>query len=200
MQSIAERLPSADHRRGEVIAEPDDPVPRLFLITFGRVKLYRLTEGGHRLVLAILGPGDAFGQPVPAAPSASFAEAAEDCRVCIIAASDVDSIIADEPTLGISLVRALSARLHAVEDRLEDVALHPVPARIARLLMRLSGETGEVVEVTQQDLAEMAAACRETVSRALNQFRQESLVELKRRSIRITDPAGLQLIAHGRRE
>lgn len=80
----------------------------------------------------------------------------------------------------------LATRLRKAEERLADIAYRPVHARVANTLLRM-GAQGDEVHLSHQDLAEIVGTHREAVTRTLNQFRTDGLMELDRMLIRIVD-------------
>jgi CRP-like cAMP-binding protein len=92
----------------------------------------------------------------------------------------------------------LSARLLETEGIVEDFAFKAVPARLAAALVRLA-ETADdgIIHASHQDLADMIGAYRETVTLALDDFRDRRLVELGRRSVQLVDRKALRTIADG---
>jgi len=196
MGDIAERLPMATCRIGQVIYEPGETGEALFILKSGHIRLYRIAPDGRKLVLATLGPGTAFGDMSVLGQSmiGSFAEATEDCTICIMSRVDIEQIILEHPRVAIRMVELLSSRLRDVENRLEQMAFAPVPTRLARLLLDLE-QDGEVAGHSHQDLAEMIGTSRETVSRALVDFKTEGWVGIDRRCIRIMDRAALGDVA-----
>ncbi len=126
--------------------------------------------------------------------SDSFAEALEDCTLCVMSRDDVTRLIARYPAIAIRILDRMATRLREAEDRLADVAYRPVHARVANALLRLRAD-GRDIHLSHQDLVEIVGTHRETVTRTLNQFRVDGLVELDRMLIRTLDEP--RLVAAG---
>jgi CRP-like cAMP-binding protein len=90
------------------------------------------------------------------------------------------------------LIRILAARVTDLEDRLEMQAFQSVTSRLAATLIRLAGESEEIKGASHQQIAETIGASRETVTRALGDFKAQGLVELARNRIEIRNKAGLR--------
>ncbi len=193
MASIARRLPMATCRRGQLIYAPGETGEALFILKAGHVRLYRLAADGRKLVLATLAPGAVFGEMAAIAQSMtdSFAEAIDECVVCIMSRVDIEQVMLDHPTVAVQMVRLLSSRLHEAENKLEQMAFAPVPERVARLLLTLA-QGGEVAGYSHQELADMIGTSRETVSRALVELKTAAIVEIDRRCIRLLDTEALR--------
>jgi CRP-like cAMP-binding protein len=183
--------------RGRVIYRAGDAGDTLFLLKAGRIQIVRETADGKRLVIAVLGPGTFFGEMVllgERLPRDSTAEALEDALICVMSRRDVEQLILADPKVGLRFLEQVGARLAETEAMVEEFAFKAVPARLAGVLLRLADTEGgdpATIEVTHQELADMVATYRETVTVVLHQFRQRGLVELGRRGITILDRKGL---------
>lgn len=196
MGEIAGKLPMATCRAGQVIYEPGETGEALFILKSGQVRLYRIAPDGRKLVLATLGPGTAFGDMSVLGQSmtGSFAEAIEECTICIMSRVDIEQIILEHPRVAIRMIELLSGRLRDAENRLEQMAFAPVQTRLAKLLLDLERDA-EVAGHSHQDLAEMIGTSRETVSRALAEFKATGWVEIDRRCIRIVNREAIEGLA-----
>lgn len=184
---------------GKIFYRPDEMGEVLFLLKKGRVQLYRISPDGKKLVIDILGPGTIFGEMslVGQRMYNTFAEALDDCLICVMSQADVERLIMEKPRVALRLLEITGRRLQEVEARLEDMAFKSVPARLASLLVRLAQEQGKVIMgYTHQDLAETVGTYRETTTQVLNGFKEKGLIDLARKRITILDLEGLQAIAN----
>ena len=185
-------------RRGKVFYTPGETGEVLFILKRGRVNLYRINSDGKKLVTSTIGAGTVFGEMSLVAQGMhdTFAEAAEDCTLCVMSRSDVEHLLLSKPRVALRFMEMIAARLKDVETRMETVAFKSVPTRIATFLLQLAGEeTGKIEGVSHQDLADMVGTYRETVTRILNEFRGEGYIELGRLNVAILDRDALQAIA-----
>lgn len=186
--------------KGRILYRPGETNAALFLLKKGRVQVTRETEDGKRLVSAVLSPGTFFGEMALVGqrfPQDSTAEALEDALVCVLSRHDLERFILEHPKVGLRFLEQVSARLVETEAIVEDFAFKSVPARLAGTLLRLAEAAPEqTVHVSHQELADMIASYRETVTLILNQFRDQGLVELGRRAIRVVDREGLEHQTH----
>ena len=184
-------------QRGAVFYTPGETGEVLFILKRGRVNLYRMTSEGKRLVTATIEPGTVFGEMslIGQGMVDSFAEASEDCTLCVMSRSDIERLLREHPSVSIRLLELLARRLDDAEQRLADVAYKSVPARIATTLLRLSGDDAAPVRLSHQDIADMVGTYRETATRVLNEMRAEGLIELKRMLIEIVDGERLSRLA-----
>jgi CRP-like cAMP-binding protein len=187
--------------RGRTIYHQEDTAEGLFILKRGRVRLFRIGPGGKKLDLAVLEPGTFFGE-MPLLGERmrnASAEALEDCTLCVMSQTDVERLVLGKPRVALRMLQTMGRRLAAAEARLEDLAYRSVRARLASLLLRLerdtfgarSGRGGVLEGVTHQDLGDMVGAYRETVTKLLDDFQAEGLVELARRRVRVLRRDGL---------
>lgn len=182
-------------RRGKIFYHPEDSSEVLFILKKGRVQLYRLSPEGKKLVVATIGPGTIFGEMglIGQGMHDKFAEAVEDCLLCVMSRHDVERLILSKPAVALHFMQVMADRLRQAEAHLEDLAFKSIPARLAALLLHLREEQGNFIGgYTHQDLAEAVGTYRETVTQTLNEFKAKGLIEIGRKRLDILDPAGLE--------
>lgn len=185
-------------RKGKVFYRPDEMGEVLFLLKKGHVQMYRLSPDGKKLIIDTLGPGTIFGEMslVGQRMYNTFAEAADDCLICVMSRTDVERLVIDKPKVALRILETTGRRLQEAEARLEDMAFKGVPARLSSLLIRLSAEQGKVIDgMTHQELAEMVGTYRETATQVLNEFKEQGLIDIARKRVTILDIEGLREIA-----
>ena len=200
LQEMDAQLTMSSCEPGRIFYMPEDSGEVLFLLKRGRVQLYRISPNGKKLVVETLGPGAIFGEMsmVGQGMHNTFAEAVDDCLLCVMSRADVERLMREKPMVAFRFVEALGDRLSSLESRLEEIAFKSIPARLASLLLRLAdeqGENGMVSGYTHQDLGEMLGTYRETVTQTLNDFKSDGLVEISRKRIQIMDSDGLEMLA-----
>lgn len=186
---------------GKIFYMPEETGEVLFLLKKGRVQLYRLSLEGKKIVVATLGPGAVFGEMslVGQGMYNTFAEAADECVLCVMSRSDVERLVRERPQVALRIVEALGNRLIETERQLEEVAFKSIPARLSGLLLRLADDEGgeEVNGYTHQDLAEMLGTYRETITQTLNELRSQGLLQIGRKQVVLLDRLGLEKVAEG---
>ena len=184
-------------RRGKVFYTPGETGEVLFILKRGRVNLYRINPDGKKLVIATIGPGMVFGEMSLTGQGMheTFAEAADDCTLCVMSRSDVEHLLLSKPRVALRFMELIAGRLREVEARMENVAFKSVPARLADALLQLAEADGKIEGVSHQDLADMVGTYRETATRVLNEFQNEGHIELGRLQVAILQPDELQAIA-----
>ncbi len=202
--SLGEHTPMKRVEVGTTLYAADRPTEVLFILKEGRVQLYRLSADGRRLITAVLEAGAIFGEMVMLGQNLddSYAEAASPCLLCLMGRNDVKTLLLGDPRIAFRIAETLGRRLIETERRLLDIALKRVPERIADLLVLLArpspaGLLSKQMEVryTHEELADLAGTYRETVTRALNEFRGKGLIEMQRGKIVVLDAEGLRRLS-----
>jgi CRP-like cAMP-binding protein len=134
----------------------------------------------------------------------SFAEAMTECVVGALGRAELHRILSAYPIVALRFMEVMSQRLRALERKLADVAFKSVPQRLAAVLLNLADLEPErpigsrppvVVRYTHQQLAEMIGSYRETVTKAIGEFREAGLIRVEEEAIHLTDMARLQELA-----
>ncbi len=185
-------------RRGKIFYQPEDTSEVLFILKKGRIQLYRISPEGKKLIVSTIGPGTIFGEMaiIGQRMHNTFAEAIDDCLLCVMSRHDVERLILGNPAVALRIMDVMAHRLSEAETRLEDMAFKSIPARLAALLLRLQEEQGdEIYGYTHQDLAEAVGTYRETTTQILNEFKAKGFIEIGRKRIKVIDLEGLELAA-----
>ncbi|NJO82420.1 MAG: Crp/Fnr family transcriptional regulator [Blastochloris sp.] len=190
--------------RGSVLYTPEQPADDLLLVCQGQVSLYLTDSGKRSLVLRVVEPGRLCGHVATAGEGLydTFAETLTPARVCRIPRADIAALIAHDSDLALMLLEDLGQYRLLVSHQLDEVAFKSVPARLAALLLTMAGNGSDpfgldIPRRSHRQLAEMINAYRETVTKVLNQFRAERLLEINRSTITLVNRSGLEELAQG---
>ena len=197
MDEVARMTTMTTCKTGRVFYTPGESGEVLFILKKGSVQLYRIAPDGKRLVIGALRAGAVFGEMglIGQGMYDTFAEASEDCTLCVMSRSDVEMLVASKPAFAIGLLELMGQRLQDVESTLERFAFRSVASRLASLLLSLRDANDEIRGLSQQNLADRIGTHRETATRGLNDFRADGIIEIGRERIRVIDAARLQTIA-----
>lgn len=175
--------------KGRVFYRPEEPGEVLFILKEGRVQLYRISPEGKKLVITTLSSHALFGEMalLGAQMHNTFAEAINDCLICVMSRNDLERLILSKPQVALRLLEITGKRLREAEERLENMAFKGIPARLASLLLRLSDEQGgnDIAGLTHQDLAESVGTYRETATQVLNDLKAQGYIDIGRKRITI---------------
>lgn len=186
---------------GQVIFHLGDPGGLLYLIVRGKVKISHTTPEGHEVVLAILGPGDFFGELalLDDAPRSATALALETTETWTLHREEFMRYLTDNPEFALHVLKTLARHIRRLNTQLADIFFLDLPGRLARTLLGLAEQYGRhttdgtVIELalTQTDLAEMTGATRVSINKALGRFRREGWIRVNGRQVTLLDPAAL---------
>jgi CRP-like cAMP-binding protein len=178
---------------GAIIVGQNEPGDGLYVVVRGNAKVVLFGENGREMTLSLLGPGDFFGEMslFDGKPRSANVVAVEDSTLLTLDREAFLAHLRVSPETSLRLLRELSERLRRANGLINNLAMHDVPSRLARTLVALAEESGEIREdgilisrrPTQQDLANMVGTCRETVSRALSSMARRGLVTPRGRSL-----------------
>jgi CRP/FNR family cyclic AMP-dependent transcriptional regulator len=178
---------------GAIVAGEQDAPTGLYVLTQGQAKVVLFGENGREMTLALLGPGDFYGETslLEERTLNSNVVAVGDLTLLVIDRAAFLRVLQQSPQVSMRLLREMAARLRRADDQIGSLALRDVGSRLRRALLDLADERGEVREdgvlirhrPTQQDLANMVGTCRETVSRLLSSMSRGGLVVSRGRTL-----------------
>ena len=183
--------------KGEILFREGESEDRLYVVVAGKIKLGRSGSAGRENLLAVLGPGQMFGElsvfdPGPRSTTATAVTAAE---VRTLEHDELMGWIEGHPEVARSLLGQLAARLRRANDVVADLVFSDVPGRVAKQLLELARRFGDRKDdgvhvhhdLTQEELAQLVGASRETVNKALADFAARGWIRLEPRSVTLLD-------------
>ena len=189
-------------RKGEVIFVEGEPGDRLYVINEGKITLGHKAGDGRETLLAVLGPGEMFGELSLFDPGqrTATATALTDATVLGLSREAFRPWLIGRPEVAEKLLQALAQRLRRTEDAMADLVFSDVPGRVAKALLELADKFGVFREgemyvehdMTQEELAQLVGASRETVNKALAEFVNRAWLRVEQRSVTILDVERLQ--------
>jgi CRP-like cAMP-binding protein len=183
--------------RGEILFHEGEPGDRLYVIARGKIKLGRRAPDGRENLLSVLGPGEMFGELslFDPGPRTATASAVSDALLYELHNKQLVAWLTEHPGVSSHLLGALAQRLRRTNDSLADLVFSDVPGRVAKALLDLASKFGEPTadgvrvahDLTQEELAQLVGASRETVNKALADFTQRHWVRREGRAVVILD-------------
>ncbi len=174
--------------KGEVLFHEFDPAEAIYFVNEGKVRINKSTPDGKEIALSIRQAGDMFAEVALFASAGSTYPATAACiesgYVSFIKNEELETFLLQHPQLAISMFRFVSERLRISQTTLRDVALYGKFGALAATLVRLADEYGVVVtegikiklKLTHEDLGSFFGATRESVTRLMNQLKQQNIV------------------------
>lgn len=196
-QSLSSAMTVKKLRRGEVLFHEGDSGSEVFVVLDGKLKLGRHSTGGRENLLAVLGPGQMCGElsVFDPGPRSSTATAVTPCTLNVLEHSDLITWVTGRPEVARALLAQLAGRLRRANDVVSDLVFSDVPGRVAKALLDLASRFGEQTssglvvhhDLTQEELAQLVGASRETVNKALADFAARGWLRLEPRQVTILD-------------
>lgn len=185
---------------GETLFAQGDTGDALYAVTRGAIELSVLSREGRKLSLDVLHPGAVFGEIALFDPGMRTASAAAigETELLRVRNGDLLRELHTTPDLAVDLIGIAGRRMRWMAQQLSDHVFLPMPSRLARKILHLTahqGETDKTLQMSQSDLAEFVGATREAVSKTLNAWKAEGVIENARGGLRVRDIAALRDMA-----
>src|SRR5258708_25731332 len=187
---------------GGTIFLMDAPGDSMMAILEGNVRISVPSPEGKEIVLAILHPGEVFGEIalLDGKGRTADARAMTRCSVAILDRRDVLAFFERHPSAWPKLVEVLCDRLRRTDQHLAEMALLEVPLRLAKVLLRMlvDGEaspTARKVPLSQRELGNIVGASRESVNKCLNEWQRRGIVTIEDNLITIANRKVLEQMA-----
>jgi CRP/FNR family cyclic AMP-dependent transcriptional regulator len=185
--------------RGEVVFHRDDPGDSLHLVVKGRFAIRVMTPLGDTATIAVRGPGESFGEmALVTADSRRTAtvDALEPAETRAVYLTDFERIRKTHPSVNQALIAFLVGEVRMLNERLLEALYIPADRRVRRRLVELAelypgSAEGDVVPLTQEELAQLAGTSRATVNQVLRREEERGTVELKRGRTLVLDREAL---------
>lgn len=207
LQALAEKMAERSFKKGEVLFFEGEPGDSLYIVSDGTVKVYRVAEDGREKTLALLGPGEFFGEMalLDEGPRSAIAETLEPSALYLLHRNDFLATITENPSIALQIIRVLSRRIRQTNAQIMDIVFRDVRGRVATTLADLcrrhgvSTPAGMRIELklTHQELANLVGTARETVSRILAELQDVHCLTVDGRYLVLKDMKKLEEYAAG---
>lgn len=196
-QTLVASMTKVELVRGEVLFNEFELGDRLYIVGEGKIKLGRSSGDGRENLMAVLGPGEMFGELslFDPGPRSLAARAVSDSILYELQHQALVSVLEQDPSVATPLLAALATRLRRTNEALADLVFSDVPGRVAKALLDLSRRFGQKTDegirvshdLTQEELTQLVGASRETVNKALADFTTRGWVRREGRAIVLLD-------------
>lgn len=180
-------------KKNNLIIFEDDVGNSLFVIRSGRVKISHISQDGAEAILAILGPGDFFGElsVIDGLGRSASVTSIDDVELLMLRRPDFLALLERIPKIAITLLKELASRIRKSDSHIRSLSLLDAKGRVASTLIRLAEDIGRVREGTvvieemplQRDLASIAGTSRETISRVIKRFEEEGHLKMEHNTL-----------------
>ena len=195
--SLRASMDSVKIAKGGILFREGDEGEHVYVIVDGKLKLGTSSTDGRENLLSILGPGEMFGELslFDPGPRTSTATAVTDAKLLSLSHEKLIPWLKGNPEVSLHLLARLAQRLRRTNEAVGDLVFSDVPGRVAKALIDLGARFGKQTDeglyvhhdLTQEELAQLVGASRETVNKALADFAGRNWLKLDGRAVLITD-------------
>ncbi|WP_051227951.1 Crp/Fnr family transcriptional regulator [Gillisia sp. JM1] len=189
--------------KGEALYFQNGPAKSVYFLKEGRMKISRFNDSGNEFLVALLGPGEIFGESsITGEKTRKDAAVAEEKSLyCIMKEKNMKQLLLRSPTLNFKFTQMIETRREKTEKRMEDLVLKNNTERIVDFLIDLAAKHGEgktgVITIpysfTHGKIAQLTSTNRQEVSSLFSGFKKKKIIEYNRKHIRILRVQDLQV-------
>ena len=203
LQKVSDATTMKVEKKGKYIYFPQEPSQVIFFLKAGRVKIGSYSDDGKEIIKTIVHPGEVFGEMgiVGQENRKDFAMAMDDeVRICAITVEEIKEMMSQIPHLSFAVTKVIGERLIKVERKLESMVFKDVRTRLLEFLKDTASDHGKQIgyevliqhNLTHQDIANLIATSRQTVTTILNDLKEQDLIYMERNKILIRDLSDLK--------
>ena len=199
MASFAEnRLVSRFKKKQVVYSEGNQP-HRIYYVQKGKVKAYRNNNDGKELIVNLYGEGDFFGfiAILEGTTHKETTEVLEEADLAVISRDDFENLINSNPDVMRKFIRILANNVTDRESQLLALAYNSLRKKVAESILAIhkkfyNKDVSSPIDISREDLANIAGTAKESVIRTLSDFKEEKLIDIKTGDIIILDEKKLR--------
>jgi len=180
-------------QKSQPIYFAQDPSNSIFFLKKGRVKLTRTSPDGKEMIVALINPGDVFGEMsiLDDSERTDYAITMDECLICAISKNDFREFSEKNPSLNLKLTKLIGFRMRKYSERIEGLIFKDAQQRVISFLLSLANEQGKKIGdeifvkpfLTHQDIASLTACSRQTVNSILTSLREDGIIDFDRRKL-----------------
>lgn len=194
LQNLADNSELQYYKKKQPVYREGSYPHELFFLKKGKIKIFKSNESGKEFITDLLTEGNFFGYTALLEDSryAETAETLEESEICCISKQDFDVLINNNKEVSRTFIRLLARNVSEKEQQLLDLAYNSLRKRVADALLVLqkkykSNEDKTVIQISREDLANMAGIATESLIRTLSDFKSEKIIEVAGSKIIITN-------------
>ena len=179
--------------RGNLVYLPTESSDSVFLLLTGRIKLYHITGEGKQALLALIEPGELFGELAILGDGEreEYAESMLKSTILRIPGQIIQELMQHHPEVSLGVTKLMGLRLQRVEQRLKSLLFRSNRDRLTFLLLDLAEKYGQFtpegvlinIKLSHQELASIIGSTRETVTVLLGEMQDERTIDIQKRQI-----------------
>lgn len=199
LKTFADNRVSSKFKKKQIIYAEGNHPHRMFYIEKGKVKAYKTNDDGKDLVIALYNEGDFFGYMamLEGATYKETTEALEDTEVAVIPREDFENLINNNKDVMQKFIKLLANNITEHENLLLSLAYNSLRKKVADALLVIhnkynAGNTQVPIDISRENLANIAGTAKESVIRTLSDFKDEKIIDIKNGDIVILNEKKLQ--------
>jgi CRP-like cAMP-binding protein len=204
LQDISFNKITEIHKRGSIIYQEGNRIKGFYCVQSGIVKIYKTGFDGKEQIIRFAKAGDLIGyrSVVSNEPACTTTEVLQESVLCYIPTNILLHLIKTNGNFAVELMRLTCKELGEANSYITDIAQKTVKERLAEILIHLYNEFGEDskgilnISLTREELSNIVGTATESIIRLLSEFKNDRLIELNGRKIKILDKPGLKHIAN----
>lgn len=192
------RLISKFKKKQIIYTEGNNP-HRMYFVESGKIKAYRTNNDGKELITNLYNEGDFFGfiAILEGTTQKETAEVLEDAELAVISRDDFENLINHNPDVMRKFIKLLANNVSERETQLLNLAYNSLRKKVADSILAINkkfynGEPSQPMDISRENIANIAGTAKESVIRTLSDFKDEGLIEIKSGNITILNMKKLQ--------
>ncbi|WP_378954674.1 Crp/Fnr family transcriptional regulator [Pelosinus sp. sgz500959] len=189
LQKINNLIKKKKFSKSTILFAEGDSAQHLYIVRYGRVKIYEMSEDGRQQIIRLLEPGDFFGDLALFMEKQDYllnAETLEETGICLLARDDFKQLIYQNPEISLGVMQALTERLAYSEKFISTLTLKTIEQRLISWLLAMSEKEGVLtsagtrlnINLPRHELASLFGTTRETISRKLSKLQSDGLIAI----------------------
>ena len=202
MQRLDELAKMSYPKKNEVLYFPEDSSDNIFLLKKGKVKISRFSDEGQEIILALLGPGEVFGElglfGDLSEERNELAQVTDDAVICKVEMSRFLELMRSNPDLNFEVTKLIGLRRKKIQTKLENLIFKSSEQRILWFLKEIAEQFGRQIagfpeqrdinlKLTHDEIGKLTATSRQMVSTVFSKLEKKGLIKYDRRRVYILD-------------
>jgi CRP/FNR family transcriptional regulator, polysaccharide utilization system transcription regulator len=204
LKSLTLEKSCVNYKKGSIIYKEGNKLTGFYCIIQGIVKIYKTGFDGKEQIIRFAKKGDiiAYRSLLSQESACTTAKTIEDARLCHIPYGTLLRLIQNNPRFSLAMLRIVCAELKSANAYITDIAQKTVRERLAEVLLLLKddfyldSEKTLQISLTREELANTVGTATESIIRLLSEFKQDKLIDLEGRKIKIINIPGLTKVAN----
>lgn len=199
MMKFQEALVDKESAKKQVIYLSDDESKNVYFLKKGKIKISKFSDDGKEHIIAILGPGEIFGESplLGSEIMGEDAEVLEDAVICSMDYQKFQDFLREHPEMNFQVTKLIGFKLKKIQSKLETLCFKSAEERVKHYIKDLAEQYGKKNEYTQDiilrlnvthdDLAKLTATTRQKVTTVLSSLVKQGVIEYQRKKIVVRD-------------